>query len=96
MGKKDKNVGTKEFWSEQIIGQYGYICKELLELVQVLFSISPGTGPLERSYSQLARICRKDRNWLMTTSMETLWFLAIFGLKDDDHLFDLARVQLSK
>jgi len=91
--KKKKGTSTRKFWSD-IIKQHGYMCTDLLKLVQILCSISPGTGPLERSYSRLARICRKDRNWLKTTSMEVLWLLSIFRLKDD--LFDQARVEMSK
>ena len=35
----------------------------IYELIAML-SVSPATGPLERSYAKLAKICYKDRNAL--------------------------------
>ena len=34
---------------------------EIAELVLILLAISPGTGPLERSCSRLAKTCYKDQ-----------------------------------
>ena len=76
--------------------QHGYLCTEPFQLVVILFSISPGTGPLERSYSKLERICKKNRNHLEAKAIESLWLLAIYQLKDYDNLFDGARNVLTK
>ena len=45
-----------------MLEQYAYLATEFFELINIVVSISPGTGPLERSYSKLERICKKDRN----------------------------------
>ena len=91
---KDKKFQTKEFW-KLMLEQYGVLCCELFELLVIMMSISPGTGPLERSYSLLEKICKKDRNWLGAKSIESLWLLAIYHLNDDDALFDGVRNILS-
>ena len=91
---KAKRFKTKEFW-KLMLEQYGYLCCELFELLVILMSISPGTGPLERSYSKLEKICRKDRNSLSAKSIESLWLLAIYQLNDDDALFDGVRSVMS-
>ena len=88
--KKPHHLDTKDFW-KHMIEQFGYLAPELFELINILFSISPGTGPLERSYSKLEKICKKDRNNLGPRSIENLWLLAIYQLKDDDSLFDEVR-----
>ena len=74
-----------------MIEQYAYLAPELFDLINILVSISPGTGPLERSYSKLEKICKKDRNNLSPTSIQNLWLLAIYQLLDDDQLFDGVR-----
>ena len=79
-----------------MIEQYGYLCGNLFQFIIILFSISPGTGPLERSYSKLEKICRKDRNHLSSEEIKNLWLLAIFQLKDDLDLFDGVRKYQSK
>ena len=87
--KKPHQLDTKDFW-KHMIEQFGYLAPEVFQLINILVSISPGTGPLE-SYSKLEKICKKDRNNLGPRSIENLWLLAIYQLKDDDSLFDEVR-----
>ena len=42
------------------------------------------TGPLERSYSKLAKTCYKDRNRLLSTHLESLYLLSVLK----GHTFD--------
>ena len=74
-----------------MLEQYGYLATEFFELINIVVSISPGTRPLERSYSNLESICKKDRNNLGARSIQNLWLLAIYQLKDDEVLFDGVR-----
>ena len=92
MKKEHKHVNTKAYW-KHMLEQYAYMAPELFELVNIMVSISPGTGPLERSYSKLEKICKKDRNNLSSMSMQNLWLLAIYQLKDCENLFDGVRMQ---
>ena len=59
-----------------------------------LFAVSPSTGPLERSFSGLAKICYKDRNTLKSSNLETLYILA--ALKSPEIDFKGARELLKK
>ena len=59
------------------------IMLQIVELLVVVLSISPGTGLLERSCSKLLK-----SNHLNTKSIESLWLLVIFQLNDDEELFD--------
>ena len=81
---------TKVFWVI-MMEHNGCLCTELFQLLVIICSISPGTGPLERAYSKLSKICKADRNQLSSKAIESLWLLAIFDLKDDDNLFDGVR-----
>ena len=74
-----------------MLEQYTYLATELFELINIVVSISPGIGPLERSYSKLEMIYEMDRNNLGATSIQNLWLLAIYQLKDDEVLFDGVR-----
>ena len=74
-----------------MLEQYAYLATEFFELINIVVSISPETGPLERSYSKLEKICKKDRNNLGARSVQNLWLLAIYQLKDDEILFDGVR-----
>lgn len=94
--KKDsaKQGSSAGFW-KHMLEQYAYLCCELFELIMIVMAISPGTGPLERSFSKLEKICKKDRNQLAAKSIENLWLLAIYQLNDDDVLFDGVRKMMS-
>ena len=66
----DKKTGNLHFW-KMICSYYSVSHPNVCKMVQILFSIAGNTGPLERSYSGLAKICYKDRNKLMIPHMET-------------------------
>ena len=84
---KDKINGNKQLW-QSIISNHKITYPNLTELVKILFSIAPLTGPLERSYSKLAKICYKDRNRLTSEHLETLYLLSL--LKDEKVDYDKA------
>ena len=66
--------------------QYGNIC----ELIAIILSVSPATGPLERSYAKLAKICYKDRNALHSKNIEILYLLAVLQI-DNNNFFPKVR-----
>ena len=74
-----------------MLEQYAYLATEFFELINIVETLSPGTGPLERSYSKLEKICITDRNNLGARSIQNLWLLAIYQLKDDEVLFNGVR-----
>ena len=84
---KDKINGNEEFW-QSIISNYTITYPNLTQLVRILFAVAPSTGPLERSYSKLAKICYKDRNRLTSEHIETLYLLSL--LKDEKVDYDKA------
>ena len=88
--KDHKYIDTKDFW-KHMLEQYAYLAPELFALVNITVTVSPGTGLLERSYSKLEKICKKDRNNLSAHSIQNLWLLAIYQLKDCQDLFDGVR-----
>ena len=83
------------FWIH-ILEEYSIECPNLADLVFILLSISPGTGPLERSFSTLAKICFKDRSSISVEVLEVLYLLSILNVSDDEQLFEKAREILQK
>ena len=61
----------------------------IYELIAML-SVSPATGPLERSYAMLAKICYKDRNALHSKNVEILYLLAVLQI-DNNEFFTKVR-----
>ena len=53
--------GSKAFF-DHTMEQCGFLCQELYKPLRLLYSLAARTGPLERSYSKLAKICVKDRS----------------------------------
>ena len=78
------------FWVH-IIEQYTIEYPNFTDLALILSSITPGTGPLERSFAKLAKICYKDRCNISSDVLEVLYLLSILGVKNDEHLFEKAR-----
>ena len=76
---KDLKEGNFCFW-KHILLFYSISHRKLCKLVQIMFSVAGNTGPLERSYSRLAKLCYKDHNKLNTSHMSTQYILS--GLKD--------------
>ena len=81
---KDKQSGNEKLWKE-IRENYTVTHPNLCELVKISFSISLSTGPLERSYSKLAKICFKDRNRLTPEHLEILYLLSLLSDEDVDY-----------
>ena len=82
---KPSRTLTKRFWVH-IMEENCIEYPNLSDLVLILFSISPGTGPLERSFSPLAKICYKDRGNTLPENLETLYLLKSLKIdkKDQD------------
>ena len=76
---KDLKEGNFRFW-KHILSFYSISHPDLCKLVQIVFSVSGNAGPLERSYSRLAKLCYKDRNKLSTSHMSTQYIHSV--LKD--------------
>ena len=92
--KKDETI--KDFWI-QILNNHAIEYPNLCNLILLLLSISPGTGPLERSFSKLAKICYKDRNSIKADTLEALYLLSSLDIKgNDDELLDKLRVMLKQ
>ena len=56
--------------------QYTISPPYLCEMMKILLASAFTTGPLERSYSKLAKICYKDRNKVLVKNLETLYLLS--------------------
>lgn len=76
----------KRFWTK-IVEEHAIEYPNLADLIILLLSISPGTGPVERSFSQLAKICYKDRNSMAEDTIEHLFLLAVMKVDEDDDQF---------
>ena len=79
---------------KHILDNYTISHPNLSVLIKILFGVSPSTGPLERSFSGLAKICYKDRNTIKSSNLETLYILA--ALKNPKIDFKRAREILEK
>lgn len=90
-----KATVTKRFWIH-IISEHAVVYPNLCELIALILAISPGTGPVERSFSRLAKICYKDRGNIGSETLEVLYLLANMQVKGDDgELFQCIRDFLS-
>lgn len=69
-----KNEERWEQWisERKIVSNHTITHPNVCKLIESLFAVSPSIGPLERSYSKLAKIWYKDRNRLTTDHMESL------------------------
>ena len=65
--------------------KYPNTCK----LIAIMLSVSPATGPLERSYPKLAKICYKD-NAFHSKNIEILYLLAVLQI-DNNAFFPRVR-----
>ena len=81
--RADKKKGCRDFFYH-ILSTYEIGYPNLCELIVILLAFSPSTGPLERSYSKLGKICYKDRNRLSDINIETLYLLAVLQINDKD------------
>ena len=78
-GKYSKDEGNFHFWKHMLLF-YSISHPNLYKVVQIVFSVAGNTGPLERSYSRLAKLCYKDRNKLSTSHMSIQYIPSV--LKD--------------
>ena len=85
---KDLKDGNISFW-KHMLSLYAISHQNICKLVEIIFSIADNTGPLERSYSRLAKLWPKDRNKLSTPHMETQYIIGI--LKDWDFDYETPR-----
>ena len=85
---KDLKDGNISFW-KHLLSLYAISYPNICKLVEIIFSIAGNTGPLERSYSRLAKLCPKDRNKLSTPPMETQYIIGI--VKDWDFDYESVR-----
>ena len=74
--EKDLKDGDISF-CKHLLSLYAIFHPNICKLVEIIFSIAGNTGPLERSYSRLAKLCPKDRNKLSTPPMETQYIIGI-------------------
>ena len=59
-----------------ILDNYMITHPNLCTLLQIFLVVAPITGLLERSYTQLAKLCNKDRNQLKVENIESLCILS--------------------
>ena len=85
----------RRFWMH-IVEEHYIEYPNLSDLVLILFSISPGTGPLERSFSPLAKICYKDRGNTAAENLETLYLLKTLKIEHNNQWFSETRELLQK
>ena len=45
--------------------------------MKILLAVLPFTGPLERSFSELAKVYYKDRNSISSQNLQNLYILAV-------------------
>ena len=87
---------SRRFW-KKVLEEYSIDFPNICELILILLAISPGTGPLERSYSKLAKTCYKDRAKLSSDTLEVLYLLCTLQVKNhDDELVKKVRERLQR
>ena len=93
---KPSSSVSKCFWTH-ILKEHSISYPNLADLILIILAISSGTGPLERSFSKLAKICYKDRGCISSTVLETLYLLSTLSINEkDDAIFQKAREFLQK
>ena len=80
-----------------MLEEYSLDFPHISELILILLSISPGTGPLERSYSKLGKTCYKDRARISSGTLEVLYLLCTLQVVNhDDEFFSKVREYLQR
>ena len=92
---KPSATRMRRFW-DHVLEEHAIDYPNMSDLLLILLSISPGTGPLERSFSKLSKICYKDRGCISAECLETLYLLSTLAIKEDDDLFPKTRDSLQK
>ena len=79
----DKNTTQRSLW-KKFITKNELKIRYLCHLIQIMFSIPPNTGWVERAYSLLELICQKRRNQVSDGTLKELFFLAVLKLQPKD------------
>ena len=88
---KSSSSVLQRFWTH-ILEEYSISYPNLADLILIIISISPGTGPLERRFCKPAKICYKDRGCISSTALETLYLLSTLSINANfEALFQKAR-----
>ena len=66
----------QEFMRQNVIN-----APDLCELIEIMISIPPNSGWVERAYSQLEMVCQKRRNRMKVENLRELFFLAVLKLE---------------
>ena len=80
----DYEKGNFKFW-QMVSSNYAISHPNLIRLVSIIFTVPGNTGPLERSYSKLAKICYKDRSHLLVKNIETQYLLSMLNKYEFDY-----------
>lgn len=81
---KPSSTRMRRFWVH-IVLDYAIEYPNMCDLIMLLLAISPGTGPLERSFSKF--FCYKDRGNSKPQTLEILYLLSSMEIKEDDDKF---------
>ena len=93
---KPSSSVSKCFWTH-ILEEHSISYPNLADLILIILTISPGTGPLERSFCKLAKICYNDRGCISSTVLETLYLLSTLSINEkNDAVFQKARESFQK
>ena len=93
---KSSSSVLQRFWTH-ILEEYSISYPNLADLILIIVSVSPGTGPLERRFCKPAKICYKDRSCISSTVLETLYLLSTLSINAKvEALFQKAREFLQK
>ena len=92
---KPSSTRMHRFW-DHVLEEHAIDYPNMSDLLLILLSVSPGTGPLERSFSKLSKICYKDRGCISAECLETLYLLSTLAVKEDEDLFSKTRDALQK
>ena len=90
-----KPTVTKRFL-KHVVEEFAVEYPNCCELIMVLKAISSGTGPVERSFTKLTKICYKDRSGLSSEVLEVLYLLTTLKIKGNEELWKNARKVLQK
>ena len=82
--REQKKTSHIDFF-EHILSNHTITHPDLCEMVKILLAVAPSTGPLERSYSKLAKICYKDRNKILSKNLEILYLLSALNFPKIDY-----------
>ena len=93
---KSSSSVLQRFWTH-ILEEYSISYPNLADLILIIVSVSPRTGPLERRFCKPAKICYKDRSCISSTVLETLYLLSTLSINAKvEALFQKAREFLQK